>query len=86
MTTKCCTRRWIGPIVLEGEVDRPPPMTIKLDKGGMHKPMAVKDPPRGVKVVPGAGRTSLLTVSIVARRATRKRSVGKSRPIQVELK
>ena len=62
-------------------------MTI-MDRGRIHESMTVRDPPQegGVKVTPRVIRTRRLIDGIVARRATRKTSVGKNKLIRVELK
>ena len=52
-----------------------------MSRGRVHESMTIRDPPQegGVKVMPKIFKTRQLTIGIMARRATRKTSVGKSR-------
>ena len=59
-----------------------------MSRGRVHESMTIRDPPQegGVKVMPKIFKTRQLTIGIMARRATRKTSVGKTRPTLVEPK
>ena len=80
-TIRCCTRRQNGPMGVEDEVDRHTIVAAKksMKEGTEGVKTIVWDLPRGVKVVPETSKQKpIQNVRTIARRATRRGSVGRS--------
>ena len=87
-TAECCTRREIGPVVVEDEASRyaMEAADVIMEGGTEVMPTATPDPPEtgGVEAMrTDKGRPSR-SAGIVARKATEKASAGRSAPIRRE--
>ena len=85
-TTRCCTRREIGPVFVADEASRcamEAADEIKVE-GTEVMPTAIPDPPeiRGVEAMRTGKEKPSWSAGTVARKATRRASAGRSVPIR----
>ena len=86
-TARCCTRREIGPVIVADEASR---CAMEAGNGSKEEGIvvmatAIPDPPEagGVEAEPKTGKgNQLQNAGIVARKATRRASAGRSAPIR----